>query len=178
MIFSRVFLFFGAKFLPRAFSAAAPFIGRYGSSARDVLIAPLRTTNVTQYPFDHPAFCVGPCPPPQDKTGAVVYYEQLGKIDDEVLRRLGLDAKQMLWHYMYQARPWVVLVGSNRWSPPRGCAAACGCVEGASPPLHPPPPLLPRDSAVRSALVVSVCPCSFFCLFFVLSGRAAAGGFV
>lgn len=38
----------------------------------------------------------------QDKTGAVVYYEQLGQIDDEVLRRLGLDAKQMLWHYMYQ----------------------------------------------------------------------------
>eukprot|EP00752_Nemacystus_decipiens_P011704 g10386.t1 len=38
----------------------------------------------------------------KDKTGAVVYYEQLGKIDDEVLRRLGLDAKQMLWHYMYQ----------------------------------------------------------------------------
>lgn len=46
---------------------------------------------------------VFPTPPPQDKTGAVVYYEQLGKIDDEVMRRLGLDAKQMLWHYMYQA---------------------------------------------------------------------------
>ncbi|CAN0076089.1 unnamed protein product, partial [Ectocarpus fasciculatus] len=29
----------------------------------------------------------------KDKTGAVVYYEQLGQIDDEVLRKLGLDAK-------------------------------------------------------------------------------------
>ncbi|CAM9910598.1 unnamed protein product, partial [Hapterophycus canaliculatus] len=38
----------------------------------------------------------------KDKTGAVVYYEQLGKIDDKALRRRGLDGKQMLWHYMYQ----------------------------------------------------------------------------
>lgn len=38
----------------------------------------------------------------QDKTGAVVYYEQLGKIDDKALRRRGLDGKEMLWHYMYQ----------------------------------------------------------------------------
>lgn len=38
----------------------------------------------------------------QDKTGAVIYYEQLGKVDDEALKRVGLDSKQMLWHYMYQ----------------------------------------------------------------------------
>ncbi|CAM9998363.1 unnamed protein product, partial [Hapterophycus canaliculatus] len=36
------------------------------------------------------------------RRGSVVYYEQLGQIDDEVLRKRGLDAKQMLWHYMYQ----------------------------------------------------------------------------
>ncbi|CAN0385909.1 unnamed protein product [Ectocarpus sp. 8 AP-2014] len=38
----------------------------------------------------------------KDKTGAVVYYEQLGQVKDDVLRREGLDGKQMLWHYMYQ----------------------------------------------------------------------------
>lgn len=38
----------------------------------------------------------------KDKSGAVLYYEQLGQIDDEALRRSGLDAKQLLWHYMYQ----------------------------------------------------------------------------
>lgn len=31
-----------------------------------------------------------------------MYYEQLGNIDDEALKRVGLDAKQLLWHYMYQ----------------------------------------------------------------------------
>ncbi|CAN0190999.1 unnamed protein product [Ectocarpus sp. 6 AP-2014] len=38
----------------------------------------------------------------KDKTGAVVYYEQLGQVKDDLLRREGLDGKQMLWHYMYQ----------------------------------------------------------------------------
>lgn len=56
----------------------------------------------------------------QDKTGAVIYYEQLGKIDDEELRKVGLDSKQMLWHYMYQARPslMVVLILAHEQSSP------------------------------------------------------------
>lgn len=40
----------------------------------------------------------------QDKSGAVLYYEQLGKIDDEAMKKAGLDSKQLLWHYMYQVK--------------------------------------------------------------------------
>ena len=38
----------------------------------------------------------------RDKHGAVVYYEKLGGVNVEALKKLGVGPNELLWHYMYQ----------------------------------------------------------------------------
>jgi hypothetical protein len=39
-----------------------------------------------------------------------VYYERLGGIDVEALKREGVEPKALLWHYMYQVYLYIIIL--------------------------------------------------------------------